>query len=362
MEPLYKYSVDYTWIKRVETDHQFDLQDPEERRQFFTHTVGDEIAWLREFLSKNSFVGYLLAPKNAGKGTYMKGLQEALGGDYFIHVSVGDVVRKAEEDYVAKGKESAVYKYAAKNYRGYIHLDEVFAALTSRSTTVLIPTEFVLILIKQVLDGAEKKTVFVDGFPRNLDQVSYSLYFRELINYRDDPDLFVLINAPYTVLDERIKSRVVCPECKTPRNLKLLPTKNIGYDKETKEFFLMCDQPGCSGPRMVKKEGDEFGLEPIKDRIIMDNQLMERARSLYGVPKIELYNALEADKTLNYVNDYEVTQEFYYELDKDGKIITNAKMWELEEDGKKYNSLLPSSVVVQLIRQLHHVFGGDSDT
>ena len=76
----------------------------------------------------------------------------------------------------------------------------------------------------------EKKALFIDGFPRDLDQVSYSLFFRDLIGYRADPDIFILIDVPNSVIDERIKYRVVCPKCHTPRNLKLLATKQVEYD------------------------------------------------------------------------------------------------------------------------------------
>jgi adenylate kinase family enzyme len=355
--PWYEYSVDYKWVSTKTGDHKhkFDLLDPDGRRLYFNHIVGKEIAWLREYLAENTFVAYLLAPKNAGKGTYAKGLQEALGGDFFMHVSVGDLVRAAEEEYREKGESSTVYQYAKENYRGYMHLDEVFSALLARTTQSLIPTEFVLTLIKRAIDSVPKKTVFVDGFPRNLDQVSYSLYFRELINYRQDPDIFVLINAPLTVLDERIKHRVVCPECKTPRNMVLLPTQKVGYDAETKEFYLNCDQPGCSGPRMVRKEGDEFGIEPIKQRIMMDIQLLQRAKTLYGVPKIELFNALEAEKALEYVHEYELTPAYSYKLGENNEVITEEKSWTVQEHGKKYHSLLPTPVVIQLIKQLYNI-------
>jgi len=356
-QPWYKYVPNYQWVTTKKPSELHDLLSPSGRRKYFDDVVGKELELLREFFKNNSFVGYLLAPKNAGKGTYVKGLAEALGGNYFEHVSVGDVVRNAEIEYREKGKDSELYQYAERNYRGYVHLSDVFEALVNRSTKSLIPTEFVLMLIKRVLETKEKRTVFVDGFPRNLDQVSYSLYFRELINFRNDPDLFIMINAPLTVLDERIKHRVICPECQTPRNLTLAPTTKVEYDKEGKEFYLVCDNPACAKQsRMVAKEGDEHGIEPIKERIMTDIELMERARSLYGVPKIELFNALEVDRAMEFVNDYELTKEFVFTLNADGSIKSDSQLWEVEEGEEKYYSLLPYPVVVQLIKQLVATF------
>jgi adenylate kinase family enzyme len=354
----FSYNPDYTWVsnKTDGSNNEYDLLSPEGRRLYYNAKAGKEIEFLREYLKTNTFVAYLLAPKNAGKGTYTKNLAEALGGDYFYHISVGDVVKDADADYREKGKESEVYKYAEQHYRGYIHLDEAFAALTGRSTANLVPTEFVLTLVKRVLDKQEKKTVFVDGFPRNLDQISYSLYFRELINYRGDPDIFVLISAPLGILDLRVKYRVVCPTCKTPRNLKVHPTKEAGYDEKTGEYFLICDNPDCPNPqRMIKKEGDELGIEPIKDRMIMDNQLMERARKLYGVPKIEVFNGIHADRALEYVDDYEITKEYYFEREGD-KVVRKEKPLSVSENGTEFYSLLAPAATIQLIKQLYNLF------
>jgi hypothetical protein len=43
----------------------------------------------------------------------------------------------------------------------------------------------------------------------------------------------------------------------------------------------------------VQKEGDEFGIELIKERLEMDEKLMKLAISLYGIPKIFLRNAIQ---------------------------------------------------------------------
>jgi adenylate kinase family enzyme len=206
-----------------------------------------------------------------------------------------------------------------------------------------------------------RKAFFIDGFPRDLDQVSYSLFFRDLINYRDDPDVFVLIDVPEAVIDERIKWRRVCPLCQTSRNLKLLPTKEIEYDKEKNKFYLLCDNAECrpagqtdKGARMVRKEGDESGIEPIRGRLKTDGELIERAFSLHGIPKILLRNSVPADKAEELVDDYELTPAYDYQWDeKQGKVITTEKPWQvLDDDGSPCYSLMPPPVVVSLIRQM----------
>src|SRR3989344_4540913 len=64
-----------------------------------------------------------------------------------------------------------------------------------RSNT-LLPTEFILALVERKIDQIGRKAIFIDGFPRDLDQISYSLYFRSLIGYREDPAFFTFISLP----------------------------------------------------------------------------------------------------------------------------------------------------------------------
>jgi adenylate kinase family enzyme len=130
------------------------------------------------------------------------------------------------------------------------------------------------------------------------------LFFRDLIGYRDDPDIFVLIDVPEAVIDERIKWRRVCPLCQTSRNLKLLPTSKLGYDDKKKEFYLVCDDANCKGARMLPKEGDEAGIKPIKERLKKDEKLIQQAFSLYGIPKVLLRNSVPLKEAKKYVDDY----------------------------------------------------------
>ena len=348
------YKIDKTWLKNKTDDKvEYDLSDPAMRRLYFNSKVGEEIEKLKSFLKRDSFIAYLLAPKMAGKGTYTAMLREILGEDLIEHISVGDVVRKSHKEFEEKGKNSAIYKYAQENYRGFLSLEEVFKALTNRDTqSVSIPTEFVLTLIKREIDSLPNKTIFLDGFPRKADQISYTLYFRELINHREDKDLFVLINLPMEVINQRITGRTICPECQTSRNLKLSPTTKVCYDEKCSEYYLVCDNPSCGDLRMVCKEGDELGIENIKDRIIDDLHLMEQARQIHGVDKIEVYNALEKEKSLDYVDDYELTKEFCFKHEKGKDVSKETKPFSVYDNGVEYVSLLPASALVQLIKQL----------
>jgi len=334
-------------------DKVFDVNDAAQRQEYFQYKAGDEIKRLQEYLKQGkTFVVYLLGKKNSGKGTYAKMFKEIVDKERVEHFSIGDMVRELDDTVEDPARRRELEAFLQKNYRGYLPLEEIMKSLDERGTQKLLPSELVLALVKMKLGNANKKALFIDGFPRNMDQVSYSLFFRDLIGYRDDPDVFIMIDIPESVIDERIKYRAVCPKCQTSRNLKLLPTKDVGYDEATKQFYLLCDNSECTAERMGAKEGDDKGLEPIRDRLKTDEDLIRKAFELHGVPKVLLRNSLPVDKAKEYVNDYEITPEFYYEL-KDGKPITLQKPWQVkDDDGAPSYSLLAAPVVVALIKQL----------
>ena len=341
---------------KSEVYKKFDLTSLEGRKEYFEYKAGPEIKKLRDYLQNNTFIAYLMGKKSSGKGTYAKMLAEVIGKDKIAHFSIGDMIRSFDETMRDETKKKELVEFLQKNYRGFLPLEEIMKALETRSTKVLLPSELILALAKREIAKLGKKTIFIDGFPRDLDQISYALFFRDLINYRDDQDLFILIDVPTSVIDERVKSRVICPVCNNSRSLKLLPTKEIEY--ENGKFYLICDNSNCTAvqagqkPRMVAKEGDENGIAPIKDRLDKDEMLIREAYKLQGIPKILLRNTIPVEKTKDVTDDYEITPEFSYEF-KDGKVETNEKAWEIKDDeGALSNSLMPPPVVVSLIKQL----------
>ena len=348
--PIFK-----TKIKGI--TQKFNLFDPKERKAYFELKAGAEIKKLRDYLKQKTFIVYLLGKKNSGKGTYAKMFKEAVDKTRIEHFSIGDVVRRFDEVVRDKEKKKELILFLERNYRGYLSLEEIISALEKRSTKFLLPSELILTLAKMEIAKKGGKALFIDGFPRNLDQISYSLFFRDLIDYREDPDIFVLINVPEAVINERIKWRRICPKCQTPRNLKLLPTSKVGYDENNKEFYLICDNPNCKSARMVLKEGDELGIEPIKKRLKMDEELMRKAFSLYGIPKILLRNSIPIEEAAKYVEDYEITSEYNYKwLSESFKVKRIEKTWQVSDDeGILSYSLLAAPVTVSLIKQMVEV-------
>jgi adenylate kinase family enzyme len=337
-----------------DSSREYNLSDPEERKAYFWEKSEEDIKAVAEYLEDNTFIAYLLGKKQAGKGTYSKLLAEIFGKDKIRHLSVGDIVRETEKIRDNEEEKEKLLKYLEENYRGFLSIDDSIEAFFNRNTQTLLPTEFIMMLVKREIDKSAKSSLLIDGFPRDLDQISYSLYFRELINYRNDPDLFALFDVSEQIIDERIKYRAICPKCSTSRNLRLFPTKTQGYDKESGEFYLICDNPDCEPVRMVAKEGDEMGIEAIRDRIETDDELIRKAFSLHGVPKILLRNGMPKNIAEEMADNYELTEAANYTFDEStGNVIRTDSEWEIVDDnGIESYSLQAAAVVVSFIKQL----------
>ncbi len=351
-----RFPVFKTKLKNVKK--KFDLNDPKSRKEYFELKAGKEIRKLRNyFKAGNTFIAYLLGKKNSGKGTYSKMFTEVVSPEKVEHFSVGDMIREVDKELKDKKRKKELIKFLEENYRGWLSTKELIKTLEKRNTETLLPTELILVLTKREIGKRKKKTLFIDGFPRDLDQINFSLFFRDLIGYRTDPDFFVLIDVPESVIDERIKWRRVCPICQTSRNFKLLPTSKIEYDRKEKKFYLLCDNPRCRPVRLIAKEGDEKGIRLIKERLKKDEKLIKQAVSLYGIPKVFLRNSVPKSLARDYIDDYEITPEYIYKWDdKNKKVIIEEKPWViLDDDGKPSYSLLPPPVVVSLIKQITEV-------
>jgi len=105
---------------------------------------------------------------------------------------------------------------------------------------------------------------------------------------------------------------------------------------------------------MVPKEGDVRGIDEIRERLETDGKLMERAFSLYGIPKVLLRNSVPIKEAEEFVDDYEITPEYSYEFDeKTKRVKIREKAWQvLNDEGIPSYSLLPPPVVVSLIKQM----------
>lgn len=342
--------------KTKEVTENFDLTNPDSVSKYFEAKVDKEIATIKKALENQNFIAFFVGKKNAGKGTYSKIFSNLIGKEKIVHLSVGDLVREVHADWDnystgPKGKQLEAL------YRGPLEYSEAVESFLGRSASVLLPSEFILSLLRVKFEELAGKSVFLDGFPREIDQISASLYFKEVVGRGDDRDMYILIDIPDSVINERIKFRRICPKCNAPRNIRLLPTSIVEYDTDKKEFYLKCDNPGCDEAIMVGKEGDELGIEPIKDRLAKDQQIIDKANQLSGIPIIRLRNSVPVDVADENFDNYELTPGFSFEIDEaTKKVKTNESPWTIEDNnGVKSYSLMPAPVVVGLLKQMAQI-------
>lgn len=374
--------------KELSSGKKYNLIDPAERLQYFHDKSGKKIEELKLYLDNNSFIGYLLAKKQAGKGVYSKMVEEILGPERFAHISVGDLVREAHKQVETEEGLAQLKKEVIKDYRGFISLEEAIVALKNRTQDkVSIPTEFLLALLKRKMRTVGRKALLIDGLPRTADQISYSLFFRDLINFRDDPDFFVFIEVPREVIEVRMKGRVVCPICQTSRNIYINPTTFVKYDKEIQEYYFLCNNKNCEGygkERYVVKEGDAAGIKSIEKRMEQDQELINLAMQLQGIPKVLIRSSYPLKTAENYLEDYEIQPIYSYEGGKgedgaggnvDGAIGSSdaacagdevklsQKPWVFKDDnGEDCCTMYAAVYALNLINQIYDVVvGGNGD-
>ncbi len=155
---------------------KFDLTDVASRKEYFEYKAGPEIKKLQEYLKDNTFIVYLLGKKNTGKGTYSKMFKEIVSPDRIEHLSVGDLMRSFDSVLKDPAQKQALVAFLQKRYRGPTPLEDLIKAMEERSTKVLLPSELILALVEREITRLGKKAIFIDGFPRDVDQVSYSLF------------------------------------------------------------------------------------------------------------------------------------------------------------------------------------------
>lgn len=331
-----------------------DKQKNDNKNDFFEKRIGDKLKKLREYLGKNNFVVFFLAKKQAGKGTYAKFLGDLTDGK-IIHISVGDLVRDAAVRAQDSVKRQDLIDDLKKYYKGKEKLDKVLEIFIegSKSTAQLLPTEVIMALIEQKISENQGKSIIVDGFPRSREQVTLALKMQADFEKKGTPSAFMEINCPEDVLLRRYVDRRVCPICKTPRNIKLLLTKEIEYDEKTGEFHLICERPECNKARFVAKQGDQDGLEQVKERQREVQAMVDKVKNEAPHLHIVVHNSIPLKEAHKHDStDFTEEAELIWDTQKREVIRKFKPMVAINDEGEKVYSRWPEPVVVDMVDQL----------
>ena len=89
----------------------------------------------------------------------------------------------------------------------------------------------------------------------------------------------------------------------------------------------------------------------------MESQVARKLVDLQGVPKVFLRNSIPVSQAKEFVDEYEITPAYRYELEGD-KVKVIEEPWTIKDDDEVASySLLPAPVAAALIKQTAQVLG-----
>jgi len=178
---------------------------------------------------------FLGAP-GSGKGTQAKKFSEKFG---LVHISTGDILRKAIKD----------KKILGKNAQAYVEAGE------------LVPDDIMLEMIKEELTGNTEGFIF-DGFPRTLSQAEGLDRILDELGMNIDGAINLEVGAD--ILVERLAARRLCKSCGFEFNLKTRPPRVEGEcDRCGGELYQRSDDTAEVINNRLKVYREKTG--PIED-------------------------------------------------------------------------------------------------
>lgn len=325
------------------------------KQDYFKRKLGVKLDQFVKQVDKGEFVLFFLAKKQAGKGTYSKLLLD-ISNNKIVHISVGDLVRDAEARANNPEKRKELLEDLKTYYKGEDKIEDVADMFANQQKDPkLKSTEAIMALIEKAVKDNQGRPVIVDGFPRALDQVALSIKMREDFEKAGTPAAFVEIDCPDEVLAQRYIHRRSCPTCQTPRNIKLLLTEDVEYDKDNDEFHLICDNPTCKGKgiRMEQKQGDNLGPEAIRERQKDTVEIMDKVRDEAGDAHITVHNSVPiVEATEEDMEDFTEEADLRWDPEKE-QVVRIFKPMKVSDDKKREAySRWPEAVVVEMVDKL----------
>lgn len=147
-------------------------------------------------------VTVLLGAPGSGKGTIAEKIRDACG---LVHLSTGDALRAAVKQGTEVGRQAEAYMKKG----------------------ALVPDDVIVKIVEDRFDaGSGKEHYLFDGFPRTENQAE--LMEAGLAKRGGKMAYVVLLDAPRSVLMERLTGRRVCRQCGTSFHIKNIPPKVSG--------------------------------------------------------------------------------------------------------------------------------------
>ena len=330
-------------------------------KEYFLKRIPKAVKKLNEILNKQPVVLFMMAKKLAGKGTYTGHLNEATDNE-FVFVTIGDLMREAEA-MANMGLGKALLHDAFREEKfSEAETAKFLKNIQKLDQTMLYPTGYVVrmltALLQEIAEENPGKSLVIDGLPRNVEQIKDAIALAKKYEKDGMKYFFVEIDCPDSVLEARVVNRRICPVCRTSRNVTLLLTPEIEYDKKNKEFILICDNPMCKRTKMEKKAGDELGLAPLAERQALTERMMAAVRKKVPASKHILVHNCVAVEDAKKHDPKDFTEEATLTWDeKSGKVIREFSPWVVKDNEgcdsySRYSEPVAADLIVELVKKL----------
>lgn len=311
-------------------------KDIKDHIKYIKCSAGDAYSKIAKFLENNHLFVFFLTKKLVGKSHYIQELLEVFP-DQLVNISMGGTVRQLQERLDSGKLNTAIWD------------DKVVRDLQRSSVKKLLPLDTVeKIFDHQIASIPPGKSVLYDGLPRKEEQVDLVAKKTDLLATKGFTTRFLEIDLAEGILDQRLTSRRICPQCGYTDNILTPSIDNFGYNKETTSFFIIC--PNCQVP-LTRKKGDK--LSPaITQRRQKFNQMIV---SLRQVIESSQYVYLRTDLPRNKFNgnpEEELNLSTRYSLDNEDHIQTKKEPQTAKLEGQSVFSLNPQAAVVKIIQEL----------
>lgn len=271
-----------------------------------------------------------------GKSIYAQFLKDVFPGK-FINLSFGQFVRDLQNE-LKDNQKDFLAKWGP----------EITQELKAATVKKLLPLETTRRLFNILTSNLpEGKSVLFDGIPRDTSQYPMVMSKMKELSSRDYKVIIVQLDLADQILDARIESRRICPQCNFTDSILTPVINSVEYNPGDGCFYLVC--PKCHQP-LVRKKGDKL-TPAITKRRTETERVMKRLKK--EVPESQLIYLRMDVLTEKFEGDRkDLNLTASYSLNSQGEVVTEREPLVANWQGKEVYSLSPRAAVVKIIEAL----------
>ncbi|MBU0708903.1 hypothetical protein KJ596_04125 [Patescibacteria group bacterium] len=314
--------------------------------QYIKKRSGSDFKKLRDHLDTHNLFIFLLSKKIVGKNLYSTHLEEIFPNK-FDNVSFGETIRYLKEE-IKKNKKPLVDKWG----------QETVVDLQTCSVAKLLPLTSVRKVFEHLINNLpSNKSILFDGLPREKEQIPIVIEKGRILSKRGYKVIFLEIDLADEILDARLVSRRVCPQCQYSGSILTPTAEKIAYDQKTRAYVAFC--PKCAIPLEYKKgdhQLDQLGklVQAVYERRKKFKQVSTLLQTQLSAKQ---YAFLRTDVPCEEFKGEKIELNLIakYSTNTDGEVIIKRVPQTAIHNERTVYSLAPAGAVVRIIKTLAEV-------